>query len=424
MERLVVATAWALAAILVHGLVLAGAAGLSLRALRDADAAIRCRIIGAALIAVPVLFVATWGALVLADTTTAAEATASVAASTGAAGFSGATGLRAPAGMPVWLVTLAWTITAAWLTVAALFLVRLGGSAMRVARLARSGRPVSSPALRRLYVDASLRAGVTGVRFRSSQLVDVPTIVGMRPATLLLPVAIERSLSPAELELLLAHELAHVARRDYALNIAQAVLEALFFFHPAVRWLSARLRVEREFACDDAAIACGRPLTLARALERLESLRAPLRLSLAATSGSLLHRVVRLLSPRRDPPPTHRLLAAVATPVCTLALAALTFTALPPDLVGATLRAAAPAAKVAQHIDARDDAGEFSLSIVGLRAVAASIAGQPLPPERIVQRRDSVHLMTPDGAALLSVHVRESGGIAWDSRPPPSPRTR
>jgi hypothetical protein len=104
-------------------------------------------------------------------------------------------------------------------------------------------------------------------------------------------------LTPRQVEAILAHELAHIRRHDYLVNLLQTVVETLLFYHPAVWWLSHRIRVERENCCDDLAVSlCGDPVAYAAALAELEGLRSSNRtLALAATGGSLLHRVKRLL---------------------------------------------------------------------------------------------------------------------------------
>src|SRR5207237_4946041 len=104
-----------------------------------------------------------------------------------------------------------------------------------------------------------------------SALVDVPTVVGwLRPA-ILLPIAALASLSPEQVEAILAHELAHIRRHDYAVNVLQTFAETLLFYHPAVWWVSKRIRVEREHCCDDVAVAvCGDAVCYAEALATLE----------------------------------------------------------------------------------------------------------------------------------------------------------
>ncbi len=121
----------------------------------------------------------------------------------------------------------------------------------------------------------------------------------IRPA-LLLPAATLAGLTPQQLEAVLAHELAHILRYDYVVNMLQTVVETLLFYHPAVWWASGRMRQERELCCDDLAVsACGDALCYARALTRLERLRvgAPAHagLALGSTGGSLLYRIRRIM---------------------------------------------------------------------------------------------------------------------------------
>lgn len=141
-----------------------------------------------------------------------------------------------------------------------------------------------------------------------STLVDVPTVVGWLKPVVLMPVSAIGGLAPQQLEAILAHELAHIRRHDYAVNLLQTLVETLLFYHPAVWWVSRRIRAERENCCDDLAVAlCGDPVAYASALADLESLRSSVppfrrleRTALAATGGSLLQRVRRLLGA-----PTH-----------------------------------------------------------------------------------------------------------------------
>ena len=118
----------------------------------------------------------------------------------------------------------------------------------------------------------------------------------MRPV-ILLPVTAVTGLPPDQLEAILAHELAHVRRYDYLVNLVQSVVETLLFYHPAAWWISGRIRAEREHCCDDWAVElCGDRLTYARALAALEEQRgAGWLLAPSARDGSLLARVRRLL---------------------------------------------------------------------------------------------------------------------------------
>jgi beta-lactamase regulating signal transducer with metallopeptidase domain len=118
----------------------------------------------------------------------------------------------------------------------------------------------------------------------------------LRPV-ILLPASALTGLSPQQLEAIIAHELAHIRRHDYLINLLQTVVETLLFYHPAVWWVSRRIRQEREHCCDDLAVAvCGDALTYARALLEMEQLRAAgPQLAMAANGGSLMNRIQRLV---------------------------------------------------------------------------------------------------------------------------------
>lgn len=113
-----------------------------------------------------------------------------------------------------------------------------------------------------------------------------------------LPVSMLTQLAPEQIEALIAHELAHIRRLDWIWNGMQCVIEVVLFYHPAVWWLNRRIRLERENACDDLAVAvCGDAIALAEALASLERVRFPAHLALSADGGSLMQRITRLLSP-------------------------------------------------------------------------------------------------------------------------------
>jgi uncharacterized protein (TIGR03435 family) len=111
-------------------------------------------------------------------------------------------------------------------------------------------------------------------------------------------------LSEAQIVALLAHELAHIRRCDYLVNILQTVIETVLFYHPAVWWVGRQMRLGREHCCDDMAVAvCGSAFEYASALAEMEQIRdripAP---ALAATGGDLLGRIRRVLG-REDRTP-------------------------------------------------------------------------------------------------------------------------
>lgn len=130
-----------------------------------------------------------------------------------------------------------------------------------------------------------------------SACVQVPTVIGWLRPVILLPASTLTGLTAQQLEAILAHELAHISRYDYLVNLLQTAVETLLFYHPAVWWVSKQARLEREHCCDDLAVAVqGDALVYARALAELETRRASRpQLALAATGGSLLARIERLL---------------------------------------------------------------------------------------------------------------------------------
>src|SRR5204862_7224915 len=126
-------------------------------------------------------------------------------------------------------------------------------------------------------------------RLRESAGVPVPAVLGGVRPVVLLPASAVTGLTPLQLDALLAHELAHVRRYDYLVNVLQSVIETLLFYHPAVWWVSRRVRDEREHCCDDLAVTvCGDAHAYATALLDMERLRgvAPA-WAMAAAGGSL-----------------------------------------------------------------------------------------------------------------------------------------
>ncbi len=163
------------------------------------------------------------------------------------------------------------------------------------------------------FARLSLRFGIRRpIDLRISGRISGPLAMGIWRSVVLLPVSALTSLTPEQLEVVLAHELAHIRRADYLWNMLQTMIETLFFFHPAVWWVSRNLREQRELCCDDAALACcSDPLTYATALLRLEEERSSrFRLALALNghqSGGLRARIARILDEtpqgRRDVAP-------------------------------------------------------------------------------------------------------------------------
>jgi beta-lactamase regulating signal transducer with metallopeptidase domain/protocatechuate 3,4-dioxygenase beta subunit len=172
------------------------------------------------------------------------------------------------------------------------------------------------------------------VRIVTSRVSDVPMVIGWLRPVILLPCAALAGLSPTQLEAVIAHELAHIRRHDYLVNLLQTTVETLLFYHPVMWWLSRRIRLEREHCCDDVAVqVCGDRVTYARALADLEEMRSAVpALGMAATGGPLVGRVRRLLGlpPQHDGDALTWLVVAALLTALSLALTADERSATPP----------------------------------------------------------------------------------------------
>jgi TonB family protein len=140
------------------------------------------------------------------------------------------------------------------------------------------------------------------VRLRIVDNLASPITAGWWRPVVLVPAALMSGMPPDLLEALLAHELGHVKRFDYLVNLGQNLVEILLFYHPAVWWISGRIRAEREQIADElAASALGEPRLLARALSELERVQFSAGgLAQAANGGDLIARVKRLVRPDRQ----------------------------------------------------------------------------------------------------------------------------
>lgn len=215
-------------------------------------------------------------------------------------------------------------VVGTWLLGLLLMSGRLAGGLLYAGRLRRAGTQALGAEWQQRLAALAGRAGLRRpVALLESARVAGPLVLGHLRPVILLPLGAVAGLSPSLLEALLAHELAHIVRRDYLLNLGLAVAEVLFFYHPAVWFMAHCLRAERENCCDDqaAALCGGDRLRVARALAalaELETAATPMpRLALAAAGGgrgSLLARVRRLALHRPQAPTLNeRLLAGSLT---------------------------------------------------------------------------------------------------------------
>lgn len=212
----------------------------------------------------------------------------------------GSLGGITPGSLPwqaVWHQTFPWVVVA-WALGTAIFSIRFLGGCLHANKL----RTVATlPAPSEWHEKCNRLVGRIGVsypvRLMLSSAVQIPVVVGWLRPVILLPVGAMVGLSAGQMESLLAHELAHIRRHDYLINVLQGIAETILFYHPAVWWISAQIRLERELCCDDVAVkAHGDVFVYASALAELEMWRArQIQGVLAANGGSLVARIRRLL---------------------------------------------------------------------------------------------------------------------------------
>ena len=214
------------------------------------------------------------------------------------------------------LQTLAPHATIAYLVGVAVMLLRLARSLSKAKRLQDGAEAVVDLKILELVQRQASRMGLRVVPIVAwCQRVSVPVVIGVFRPVALLPATLATGLTPDQIEALLAHELAHIRRHDLWISLFQRLVEALLFFHPAVWYVSNRVSIEREKACDDLVLSAGwRRVEYAEALIRMAEVCLATRplspdkaASLAATGDNptqFKRRVMRLLGGEIPPQPT------------------------------------------------------------------------------------------------------------------------
>jgi hypothetical protein len=189
-----------------------------------------------------------------------------------------------------------------WFTGFLFFLIRFSGSIFYINRLRhRQVYPVSDHWKAKLNMLSGQIGLHQKVKLAESALARIPLTIGYLKPIILLPVGTLSGVPPQQIDAILLHELAHIMRKDYLLNIIQSLVELLFFYHPVTWWLSERIRQEREHICDDLAVSVNHDhLNYIKALTTMEELNSKSPVLATAITGSkkrLLFRVKRLLAP-------------------------------------------------------------------------------------------------------------------------------
>jgi len=293
-------------------------------ALRDSSARIRygvsCLFL-MLLLALPVLTLTASLAHAPALAATPADLAIGIPAARPQAGAASAPAIAGPSLENSLTPLLPW-IVALWIAGVTLLSLRWIGAWTYLHRLRRAASLSVPPEWESALRELMRRAAVSfPVRLRVHCLGQAPCVIGWLRPVILMPAASLTGMDWRAVEALLAHELAHIRRHDYLVNLVQTTVDTLLFYHPAVWWVSRQIRIERENCCDDlAAQICGDRLVYARALVDLERVRASQpAFAMSARGGSLIHRIQRLLrtgESQRPSPAWFPALAGAAVVAC------------------------------------------------------------------------------------------------------------
>jgi Antirepressor regulating drug resistance, predicted signal transduction N-terminal membrane component len=202
----------------------------------------------------------------------------------------------------LWLETNYPAIVGLWAIGFSFFFVRVLLGLWQLRRLRRHAVSALDGAWQDAFAKLRGRLGLNKtVSVWESGLARSPMTIGWLKPVVLLPLGLVNHLSPAEVEAILAHELAHIARKDWLFNLFQAMAETVFYYHPAVWWLSGVINRERENACDDLAIrVTSNPMAFARALVQVQEMAFTAPALALALQGKrrrpMLDRVRRILN--------------------------------------------------------------------------------------------------------------------------------
>jgi len=187
-----------------------------------------------------------------------------------------------------------------WFSGIILFSTRLMLGILAINKLKNSGTKKVDDAWHDFFMQLTEKIGLKRkIGLFESVKIDIPMVLGFFKPVVLVPVGFFSNLSPQQVEAILVHELSHVKRHDFLVNVIQSVLEVMFFFNPFVWWMSNSIREERENCCDDLAISiCKDPIAYSRALTSIQEAALPgfgLSIGLANNRNHLLMRIKRLL---------------------------------------------------------------------------------------------------------------------------------
>jgi len=217
-------------------------------------------------------------------------------------------------------------ITTMWITGMVVFALKFVGGYALIKRYEFSGQEIYDSKVHIILNDLLNKMNLKKpIRILESAKVHTPMMLGHLKPVILLPIGIVNQLQLNEVEAILAHELSHISRSDFLQNIMQSFIEIIYYYHPAVWWISANVRAERENCCDEEAVRiCGSAINYAKALVKIEEIQyqviPALAVPFARDKHSLLYRVSRVLNqPQNRSQIKEKLMATIMLfSVCTL----------------------------------------------------------------------------------------------------------
>jgi bla regulator protein BlaR1 len=231
-------------------------------------------------------------------------------------------------------------LSVTWVVISFALAVKLFIELYNVNQLPKTGTSPADPVL-----EARFHQLIEQVKLKCTPRIlislknDVPMAIGWLKPVVLIPVTMLSGLTPAQLDMLILHELAHIRRHDYLVNFLQTLVEVFLFFHPGVRWVSKQMRNEREYCSDDIAVQhCGNPVAYAHTLADTASICNSHRhhsipaMAMAASGGDLKQRVIRLIDQNHHCSTTKnsgRWLASIAIILSIIAVAGQKYIHLP-----------------------------------------------------------------------------------------------
>jgi len=293
------ALGWALVHFVWQGAALAAVLAAILFVIRPASARVRYGAACLLLLAMPIAFGVTLALLLPAHPVRAAVPIQLAAPVFDSVADSGT------ARVPVRLREVLPWLAPVWIFGVAIFYARGLTGWLAAGRLRRRGVCSAPPGWQERLDRLCARMRVSRpVLLLESCFADVPALIGYVRPVILIPLGCLAGLSVSQVECILIHELAHIRRHDYLVNLLQSFVEGLLFYHPAVWWVSRTIRTERENCCDDQVVEiAGDARAYAATLAVLEQGRFPApQAALAATGGNLMNRIRRIL---RQPQPSR-----------------------------------------------------------------------------------------------------------------------